>query len=146
MRVCRIVLAGILQVVMLSAAADAKINTVVVHNGNEVTTPGFKLKFVPAPSSDDAATKATISLVDGDRDQNGGDVEKLSDGKVPAEADEPAENFFFAAGTPGGRLAIDLGRPIAIEQVNTYSWHPSTRGPQVYTLYGSDGTGGGFQS
>lgn len=144
MRVCRIVLAGILPVVMLSVAADAKINTVVVHNGDETITRGFKLKFVPAPSSEDAATKATITVVDGDRDQNGGDVEKLNDGKVPTAADEPAENFFFAAGTPGGRLAIDLGQPVAIEQVNTYSWHPSTRGPQVYTLYGGDGTADGF--
>lgn len=144
MRVCRIILAGIMQVVMLLAVADARMNTVFVHNGNEVTTPGFKLKFVPSPSSDDAATNATISLVDGNRDENGGNVEKLNDGKVPTEADEPSENFFFAAGTPGGRLAIDLGRPLAIDQVNTYSWHPSTRGPQVYTLYGSDGTGDGF--
>src|SRR5262249_13386242 len=55
------------------------------------------------------------------------------------EADEPGENFFFAAGTDGGRLLLDLGRPLEIKQVNTYSWHPGTRGPQVYQLYASDG-------
>src|SRR6185503_6163770 len=29
---------------------------------------------------------------------------------------------------------------IEIAEVRTYSWHPNTRGPQVYTLYGSDGS------
>jgi hypothetical protein len=28
--------------------------------------------------------------------------------------------------------------------VNTYSWHPSDRGPQVYKLYGADGNADGF--
>ena len=28
---------------------------------------------------------------------------------------------------------------IEIAQVNTYSWHPNTRGAQVYNLYASDG-------
>ena len=26
--------------------------------------------------------------------------------------------------------------------MNSYSWHPGTRGPQVYTLYGADGQAG----
>lgn len=29
--------------------------------------------------------------------------------------------------------------PSRDDAVNTYSWHPSTRGPQVYKLYASDG-------
>ena len=31
-----------------------------------------------------------------------------------------------------------------MKQVNTYSWHPDTRGPQVYTLYAADGAGKDF--
>ena len=34
----------------------------------------------------------------------------------------------------------------AIAQVNTYSWHPNTRAPQVYKLYGSDGSGDSFKA
>ena len=30
--------------------------------------------------------------------------------------------------------------PIEIAQVNTYSWHPNTRGPQLYKLYAADGS------
>ena len=30
--------------------------------------------------------------------------------------------------------------PIEIGQVNTYSWHPNSRGPQLYKLYAADGS------
>jgi len=39
---------------------------------------------------------------------------------------------------------VDLGRARELKQVNTYSWHPTTRGPQVYKLYASDGTTNDF--
>ena len=35
---------------------------------------------------------------------------------------------------------MDFGAPIDIAQVNTYSWHPNTRGPQLYKLYAADGS------
>ena len=41
---------------------------------------------------------------------------------------------------------MDLGSAIEIKEVNTYSWHPNTRGPQVYKLYASDGTAKDFNS
>jgi hypothetical protein len=65
---------------------------------------------------------------------------------LPVDQDEPAANFFFNAGTEGGRLLMDLGAPINIKQVNTYSWHAATRGPQVYSLYAADGTAAGFNA
>jgi hypothetical protein len=70
----------------------------------------------------------------------------LHDGKLPAEADSPAENFFFAAGSGGGRIRLDLDRAYQIKQVNSYSWHPSTRGPQVYKLYAGDETSDSFNT
>lgn len=109
-------------------------------------TAEFLFESVPAPSRSDAAAQARFAVVDGRPDGNGGGVEKLSDGKVPTEEDQPAENFFFRAGTDGGRLRIDLGRAIDVKQVNTYSWHPGSRGPQVYNLYGSDGKADGFDA
>ncbi|HEY2328702.1 MAG TPA: basic secretory protein-like protein, partial [Verrucomicrobiae bacterium] len=45
-----------------------------------------------------------------------------------------------------GRIEVDLGRAVEIKQVNTYSWHPSTRGPQVYRLYGGEETADGFNA
>jgi hypothetical protein len=39
---------------------------------------------------------------------------------------------------------MDLGSVIEIAQVNSYSWHPNTRGPQVYVVYASEGTDPNF--
>jgi len=127
--------------ILLFASAllcQGEIKTVVNHNEN--ATSAFKFKEVPSPSKTDAAKDAKFSIVDGERDENGGDLDKLNDGKTPTEEDQPEENFFFNAGTPGGRLLVDLGKAIEVRQVNTYSWHPNTRGPQVYKLYASDGS------
>ncbi len=109
-------------------------------------TSEFLFENVPSPSRSDVAAQARFTVVDGRPDGNGGGVEKLSDGKVPTEEDQPAENFFFRAGTDGGRLRVDLGRAIDVKQVNTYSWHPGSRGPQVYDLYGSDGKADSFDA
>src|SRR5215475_6885456 len=117
-----------------------EIKTAVNHNPNENATSAFKFKDVPSPSKTDAAKDGKFTIVDGERDENGGDVDKLHDGKTPTEEDQPEENFFFNAGTPGGRLLVDLGKVIEVRQINTYSWHPNTRGPQVYKLYASDGS------
>lgn len=110
---------------------------------NPSTVP-FRFRSVSAPANNDAATAAKFTLVDGDRDQNGGELNALHDGRVPTEEDQPAENFFFRAGMDGGRVAVDLGSVIEIKQINTYSWHGGSRGPQVYKLYGADGTAAGF--
>jgi hypothetical protein len=146
MKYSKLLLAGALVLVLSSAAALAEIKVLVGYNDSAAATAAFKFKNVPSPSAKDAASKATFSIVDGERDDNGGDLDKLHDGKLPTEEDQPAENFFFNAGTEGGRLLVDLASVINISQVNTYSWHPNTRGPQVYKLYGSDGKPEGFNS
>ena len=129
---------------MFAAISHAEVKTVVSHLRNQDATADFKSADVPSPSQSDAAGKATLTLVDGQRDRNGGDLDKLHDGKIPTEDDQPAENFFFGAGTEGGRILVDLGSLVAVKQVNTYSWHADTRGPQVYTLYASGGDVNGF--
>ena len=120
----------------------------VIAERNESGSPSFQFRIfdVPAPSKSDAATKAKFTIVDGERDGNGGDLAQLHDGGVPSEDDQPARNFFFAQGTDGGRLQIDLGTNTTIKQINTYSWHASSRGPQVYKLYASDGDADGFKA
>jgi len=111
----------------------------VEHNPNGAALKDFKFKNVPSPKNDDAATNAKLVLVDGEIDGNGADLVAVTDGLLPTDEDEPAANFFFNAGTPGGRFRLEFPSVITISQVNTYSWHPNTRGPQIYKLYGSDG-------
>jgi len=133
-------------ILMFTLASQAEIKILADHNRSEYATPDFKFRKVPSPSKSDAATKAKFTIVDGRRDRNGGNVDKLSDGKIPNEEDQPSENLFFNAGTDGGVILVDLGDIIDIKQVNTYSWHPTTRGPQVYKLYAGDGKADNFNS
>jgi hypothetical protein len=118
-------------------AIDATVT--VDHNTGSAANPSFKFKTVPSPAKDDAAAKAKLVLIAGDMDPNGADLSALTDGFLPTNADDPGKNFFFTEATGGGRFLMDLGNAIEIAQVNTYSWHPNTRGPQVYKLYASDG-------
>lgn len=134
-------------VLLASLACRADIKTIVGRNKSAAAaSPAFTFDQVPRPSRNDAATEATFTLVDGTPDANGGGVERLNDGVIPAGQDDPADNFFFAPNTAGGRIAVDLGAAIEIAQVNTYSWHGDDRGPQVYALYAADGTADGFDA
>jgi hypothetical protein len=133
---CLVLLAGSL------ARADVKV--AVERNDNATAGPEFKFKNIPGPVRGDAASKLKFTIVDGRSDPNGSNIRKLTDGLLPDEEDDPGANFFFDAGTDGGRLQLDLGSIIDIKQVNSYSWHTATRAPQVYALYVADGTAGGF--
>ena len=124
----------------------AQVRITTDHNSNAAATGAFKFKNVPLPTKDDAAAKATMFLFEGEIDGNGADLGALIDGALPTEEDQPAANFFWNAGTGGGRFSMDLGSVIDIAQVNTYSWHPNTRGPQVYKLWASDGGDPKFNS
>lgn len=110
----------------------------VVRVGYDEFGAGFAFDGVPLPSNNDAATRAAFSLAGGAADGNGGGLAALHDGLVPGGEDRPRGNFFFQAGSSGGRILIDLGRVVSVRQVNTYSWHPGSRGPQVYTLWCSE--------
>lgn len=117
-----------------------------VETGFSESDKAFKLASVPPPASNDAATAATFTLVDGQRDGNGGELAALHDGKIPGDADEPTRNFFFQNGTNGGRIEVDLGKPVSIKSIQTYSWHPRARAPQVYKLYAATGNEPGFNA
>ena len=122
------------------AVQKAAPDVVVTIDRNPSTArANFTFTRVPAPSKDDAGAKATLALVHGVQDPNGAALAALVDGAVPTNEDQPDANFFFNAGTTGGTFRLDLGATIDVAQVNTYSWHPSTRGPQVYMVYASDG-------
>jgi len=129
-----------------SSKGEGDITVTVERIANGDASDKWNFKTVPGMAKTNAATKARFSLVSGEQDGNGAGLEALHDGKLPSGEDVPEENFFFNAGTDGGRIAIDLTNAIDIKEINTYSWHPNTRGPQVYKLYGSEGTADGFKA
>jgi hypothetical protein len=110
------------------------------HNSTDSATRDFKFQRLPAPSKDDAATRATLTMIDGVIDSGSGELSALTDGALPTNDDDPGANLYFRAGSMGGRFRMDFGRSIDIAQVNTYSWHPGTRGPQLYKLYAANGS------
>jgi hypothetical protein len=141
----RLNLVGILAAVLfISTALFAEIKVTADYNNNATAGKEYKFKRVPSPAKDDLGAQAKLTMVDGEIDNNSADLTALTDAKLPVKEDEPAANFFFNAGTNGGRFRMDLGAEFEIAQVNTYSWHPNTRGPQVYKLYASAGTDAKF--
>ena len=142
MRFCTRLIAVALLIAFTGLAARAEVKTMVERAPDYRAT--FRFKTVPPPSSNDAAAKATFTIVAGAVDPHSGGLKKLNDGALPVEEDQPSENFFFKAGSRGGRLRADLGAAVRIRQVNTYSWHNGTRGAQVYRLYASDGAAADF--
>ncbi len=123
-----------------ASLAHAQVQVIFDHNTGAAATSEFKFKRVPSPARDDAASRATLTLVDGVIDPGGASLNALIDGMLPTNEDDPGANFFFNARSFGGRLRMDLGSVNEIAQVNSYSWHPSGRGPQLYKLYVADGS------
>jgi len=128
----------------VAATAAAQVNITIDHNTGAAATSEFKFKRVPSPARGDAASHAVLTLVDGQLDSNGASLTALVDGMVPTSEDEPGANVFFNARSFGGRFRMDFDSLIEIAQINSYSWHPRARAPQLYKLYASDGTEAGL--
>jgi hypothetical protein len=110
------------------------------RNPGATANRDFKFKNIPSPVKDDAAANAKLTLIDGEIDGGSAELSALVDGRLPSDEDEPGANLFFSAGSSGGRFRMDLGKPIEIAQINSYSWHSNSRGPQLYKLYAADGS------
>jgi hypothetical protein len=135
---------AVAMILWTNSGVRAQTKITIDRNVGSEATSAFKFEHVPAPVKDNAAANAKLALIVGDGDGNGASLKALIDGILPSSADSPGANFFFDAGTLGGRFRLDLGSSIEIAQINTYSWHPDTRGPQVYNLYASDGSSPDF--
>ena len=90
---------------LLSSALFAEIKTTTEQ---QIFGSGFTFKDIQAPATNDFGTKATWKIISGKIDQNSGGIAALHDGKVPSSDDAPRENFFFAAGSNGGLVHVDL--------------------------------------
>jgi hypothetical protein len=104
-----------LPIIILPALFFGEIRVVAERNNNADATEEFKFQNVPFPSGKDAAAKAVFTIVDGERDGNGGDVKVLNDDKLPEEGDQPSANFFLKPSKDGGRLLVDLGSVIDVK-------------------------------
>jgi len=142
----RVAVIGAVLALWAGLSVRAEVKVLMEHNAEG--DPAFKFKNVPGPVKGDAAegNRLRFSIVDGASDGNGSNIRALNDGRLPDSDDDPGNNFFFAAGSEGGRLGLKLGSAIDVKQVNTYSWHTERRAPQVYHLYASDGTAAGFEA
>ncbi|HSE19597.1 MAG TPA: hypothetical protein VLB46_21230 [Pyrinomonadaceae bacterium] len=114
------------------------------HKPNSVANREFKFKNIASPSKDDAGSRAKLTLIDGDLDGGSAELAALTDGRLPRDEDEPGSNVYFRAGSSGGRFRMDFGSAIDIAQINSYSWHPNSRAPQLYKLYAADGSDSKF--
>ncbi len=143
MRSCRLVTVC-LGVVALAAVCADGVEVRVEHHDVAAAKSTFQFSEVPTPAPTDAATNAKLMILKGRRDPNSGSLDVLHDGRLPRDEDQPAANFFFAAGSTGGRLVIDLGTVTDVRTISSYSWHPGSRGPQVYRVFAADGAADGF--
>jgi hypothetical protein len=128
----------------LLTAALLAVRLIVDHNAGAQATRAFRFEHVAPPAKDDAAAHATVTLIAGTLDRGSAELSALTDGATPTMQDEPGANVFFKPDSWGGRIRLDLGSVIDVAAVNTYSWHPDSRAPQVYYLYASDGAAPGF--
>lgn len=131
--------------ILAATTAQAKVSVTLSHAESD-ETPAFRFSKDFSPRKNDLGAKATFTVVAGRVDPNGAGLAALNDGVVPREEDEPAANFFFASGTRSGRITADLGEVTEVASVQSYSWHPDGRAPQVYSLYGATGTNSGFDA
>lgn len=125
---------------LFAFAAHADVTITIDRNTGAAATPAFHFQRVPQPAKDDAASASKAELIAGTIDRGSAGLAALTDGRLPGTEDEPEANLFFRGDSWGGRFRIDLGAVIDIGEVNSYSWHPDTRAPQVYRVYASDGS------
>lgn len=122
-----------------AVSADVQVTTGISPDGAY-----FQVPSIPLPAVNDAGVNGKWSVLEGRGDANSGTIAVVSDGRVPTDADQPTQNFFFAAGTDGGLIAVDLGQSYELSEIVTYSWHSDTRAPQVYSVYAAAGDEPGF--
>lgn len=61
---------------------------------------------------------------------------RLNDGLVARNSDDTDRCVWY---DQEGRFFVDLGRDVALQRVNTFSWHKSNRAPQHFSLWGAGG-------
>jgi hypothetical protein len=132
-------LATLLFAVPTATLADVSVQTEQINPAD----PTWPFKTIPRPSKSDLAAGAQVTLLGNSFEPAAADGAVLINGIVPNDSLDLSEEVLLAnSNTNGGRLLVDLGRVQPVAAVTVYSWHEwdvdqGSRGPQVYTLYGS---------
>jgi hypothetical protein len=122
-----------------SGAGD--VSVIAEHNDRGSASAAFQFKTIPTLSKEDAGQRAVFSIVDGQKADYAGELAVLNDGAGPRTFNDESAMLAFANETLEARLGADLGHSIAVDQINTYSWYNNgNRYPQIYRVYGSDGS------
>ena len=106
-------------------------------------TPAWKFKTLPMPSKSDLAAGAKVTLAGNQFEPAAAAGDVVVNGRLPDDSLDLSEAALLSnANAEGGNLVIDLGKVQPIAAVASYSWHEwnvdqGSRGPQVYTLFGS---------
>jgi hypothetical protein len=110
--------------------------------------PAWDFKIIGKPSQSAASRGAAITIV-GRPEASCLAPGALANGVMPQQTRLRRDFFTFANGTDGGLIVMDLGKVIAVAEINSYSAHgpvggttwaeefDGVRGPQVYALYAS---------
>ena len=132
-------LIGAAWILASTAAADVVITSEQLNPAD----PVWRFKRIPRPSKSDLAAGATLKMVGNEFEPAAGDGSVLVNGIMPGDSLELNEGALLSnSNTNDGCLLLDLGRVQPVAAIATYSWHEwdvdqGSRGPQVYTLYGS---------
>jgi len=135
-------------------SVEAGTSKVLVRIESGTGTAAFQFRTIEPPSHQDYADAsrgfAKIDVVAGSLHVTApvpsGPVDVLLDGRGQSKADSPAESAFFDDNATG-LLLLDLGQPITISKINSYSWHQNrlienrVRAVQKFTLFGHAGDG-----
>jgi hypothetical protein len=130
------------QIVVIGSAAVMASPVVKTEHLNPAT-PAWKFKTLPMPSKSDLAAGAKVTLAGNQFEPAAAAGEVLVNGRLPDDSLDLSEAALLSnANAEGGNLMIDLGRVQPVAAVASYSWHEwdvdqGSRGPQVYTLFGS---------
>jgi hypothetical protein len=98
---------------------------------------------IAGPSRNDLAQTASLRAEANSLEPAGQTEAGFTDGVVARDGGDAAQFVFFSnKNTNDGAILMDLGSVQRLRQINTYSQHvwdvdQGSRGPQVYTLYGS---------
>jgi RNA polymerase sigma factor (sigma-70 family) len=137
---------GVIDHLLEPPARDMKVTVDYVPRGPAFARAPYD--NVPEPAADDAAANATFSVIDGRPGIRNGQstLPRINDGQMPKNEDDADNVFVLLNGTLEGRVKVDLGQPIPIAAIHSYSVHKDSRAPQVYRVYGSDGSAANFNA
>ena len=136
---CQLTLLSVILIVTSAGFAAVEVKTEHMNPADS----RWNFKTIVGPSKSDIASDAQFWIVENQLATQGAKPEALSDGELPTNTDHLAEIVFLHNDSPDkGKILIDLGQAQKVSAFCTYSWHEyapddGSRGPQVYTLYGS---------